>query len=474
MERRIASTSDESVRLIQSASIWLAAVCLLTAASPVLARTEVDLTSAGDAAPLDADGALSTRLDLTASPELNISLAGGWSSADPSAVDRTRQLFLRGDARVELADGRWIQTLYAGYTDKSQESHAGVDAGRMDVAKLEGSSRLSLGTLQELRLSGSHSLTLGLETRRETTDSREQLHFAHRRAERAVRSSHTETRSHAALAESRLQLGRARFELGGAFEGLSGETGRLLARAAGNYTGSSGIQVLAAVGLGFADPSRLATSLAAAAASGASLVTPGTPEHTQPLSWQLRASRGFARGKVTLGAAVSQAHAQGPLDRLGDLSAHLELASGAAQLHTRAERLESFVAFAPVSALRLELAYTLTAARLQAGDLRAEDELAVSRQALRANLTWTPRPDSSLGVTLRHVGPRDESSATAAARFGGTQGSYSACDIALRHTFGSRWRAVAQVESVVHRERPPGSAPAPPRVRGTVGLEATF
>jgi hypothetical protein len=241
----------------------------------------------------------------------------------------------------------------------------------------------------------------------------------------------------------------------------------------------SGIQVLAAVGLGLADPARLASSLVPAGASSAPLVQTAGATRTLPRSWQLRATRGFASGKLTLGAALSQAHAQGPLDRLGDLAAQLELASASPLLQTRAERLEPFLAFTPHATARLELAYTLTAARLRDDEIRTlggDDELAVHRQAARASLTWTPRPDSSFAFTLRYVGPRHDpaTSVALASRIGSTQGSYGSCSVAFRHAFGARWRAFGQVESVVHRDRPTGATAAPPRVRGTIGAEATF
>jgi outer membrane cobalamin receptor len=115
----------------------------------------------------------------------------------------------------------------------------------------------------------------------------------------------------------------------------------------------------------------------------------------------------------------------------------------------------------------------LTSAQL--ADARSE-ELSVARHALRANLTWTPLPASSFGLALRYVGRRreDDASSGLAPRVGATQGSYGACDISVRHAFGTRWRMVAQVESIVHRDREPGSSPPPPRVRGTLGVEGAF
>jgi hypothetical protein len=471
------------LQLLPRLTIWSAAAWLLAGAMTATARTAVDpLSTADGAAAHEASDALSTRLDLATTPDLNISLTGGWSAADRSAWDLSRQLFLRADARVELADGRWLQTLYAGYTDQRQESRAGDAAGRIDVAKLSGATRLSVGTLHELRLSSLHTLSLGLQTRHDTQDAREQLRFGIRSdADLDASWTHSETRSHSALAESRIQLGRGgRLELGGAFEGLSGQRGLMLARVAGSYAGRSGVQVLAAVGLGFADPARLASALAPAAASGTPLVQPGQDPGV-PRAWQVRASRAFAGGKLTLGAAAAQAHAQGRPERLGDLTAHLELGSADPGLRTRAERLESFVAFTPLPTARLELAYTLTAARIRGGAARgsafsAHDELAVTRHAARASLTWNPLPASSLGLTLRYVGARheDASSPALAGRIGITQGSYTACDVSFRHALGTRWRAFGQVQSILHRERPPGAAAPPPRLQGTLGIEATF
>ncbi len=452
----------------------MAVAWLLAAAPPADARTLTELLSGADApgTPQTVD-ALSTKLDLATTPELNISVAGGWSAADQSAWDLKRQLFLRGDARVELADGRWLETLYAGYTDQQQEKRASDDAGLVDVVQLQGTSRLLVGALQELRLSPTHSVALRIQALNETNESGQRIHLGLRsEPEIGAGWSLAERRTQSALIEDRIQLGRGRLELGGAFEKQTAETGRMLARAAGDYVTRSGIQVLASVGLGFADPSRLQTSLTAATASGAPL-GPSGARRAAPRSWQLRASRGFAAGKLTLGASVAQAQAQGSLDRFGDMTAHLELASSDPYLRPRAQRLESFVAFAPLAATRLELAYMATAARLASA---RSDDLAVARQAVRANLTWTPLPTSSFGLALRYVGRRreDDPSSALAPRVGATQGSYGACDLSVRHAFGTRWRMVAQVESIVHRDREPGSSPPPPRVRGTVGLEGAF
>lgn len=463
------------MQLLLRTSLYLAAGWLLVAAASAEARTEpAELLSTVDtSSQRSANAALSTRLDLAASPGLSISLAGGWSAPDQPSWDTTHQLFLRGDARAELAGGRWVQTLYAGYTDQRQERRAGVDSGPLDVATLQGASRFSVGTLHELRVSPGHGVSLGLQALHETYDARERIRLGLRTDATFDASwSHAETRTHSALLESHIRLGRGQLELGGAFQSQTEQKGRLLARAAGSYVTRSGIHVLASVGLGFADPSRLGTSLTAAARSGAALAPPGA-SRALPRSWQLKASRGFAGGKVTLGAAVSEARAQGPLDRLGDLAAHLELASGDPRLRARAQRLESFVAFVPHPTARLELAYLVTAARLREDE--GLEELGVTRHATRANLTWTPRTGSSLGLAWRHIGPRSEGdpSSRLASRVGATQGGYSVCDISVRHAFGTGLRVFGQVESVLHRGREDRSAP-PPRVRGTVGIVGTF
>jgi hypothetical protein len=464
------------LQLFWRSSIHLATGWLLVAAHSAAARTEpTELLSTVDtSSQRSANAALSTRLDLAATPGLNISLAGGWSAADQPSWDTTHQLFLRGDARAELAGGRWVQTLYAGYTDQRQERRAGVDSGPLDVATLQGTSRFSVGTLHELRVSPGHSVSLGLQALHETYDARERIRLGLRSDATLDASwSHAETRTHSALLESHVRLGRGQLELGGAFQTQTEQKGLLLARAAGSYATRSGIQVLASVGLGFADPSRLGTSLTAAARSGAALAPPAGASRALPRSWQLKASRGFARGKVTLGAAVSEARAQGPLDRLGDLAAHLELASGDPRLHARAQRFESFVAFVPHPTARLELAYLVTAARLREDE--GLEELGVTRHAARANLTWTPRAGSSLGLAWRHVGPRREGGASPhlASRVGATHGSYSVVDVSVRHAFGTGLRVFGQVESVLHREREGSGAPTP-RVRGTVGIEGAF
>jgi vitamin B12 transporter len=382
---------------------------------------------------------------------------------DPDSDEETDQLFLRAEARLERAGGRWSQTLGASLTDHDRDDSNPADPADGDSSK--GSSdgtRLAFDWRHDLRLNPNHLLTLGMETERESVDANAEFRSAFGSFESRT---HESTRTSAVFAQEQFSFGGRLFgtaavRLDDHDDFGSHTTYRLAAAYLHRETGT---KLRGSVGTGYKAPPL--ADLYGTARIGNFPVFRGNPdlEPEKSVGWEIGVEQGLLGGHAKLGVTYFQS-------RIRDLI-EFTPAFDSKENRERAEiyGLESFIQAEVAERLSLRLDHTYTMAE---DDETGEDLLRRPKHKITGSAELRPLDRILLSATAIYIGRRKDIDAVTLSRK--TLGGFTVVNVQATVTLSRGWRLFGRIDNLFDRdfEDPDGFATS--GFAGYVGVGAEF
>lgn len=391
---------------------------------------------------------------------------------DPFREDRdsegsTRQFFVRGEGQLELLDGAWRQSFGVSYTDHDREDHNDPDADFPEAAEsTHDGRRLKLDWQHDLTLGPSHTVTLGLETERESLDSRAITSspfssFASQ-ADESVRTS-------AVFLQEQFEFGDRLFGTLGLRLDHHGEFGsQLTYRVAAAYVHpDTGTKLRASVATAFKAPSLndLFGRSVFSCCGGFTSNFRGNPDLDPEKSrgFEIGIEQPLWDGRVRLGVTYFQS-------RIRDLIQSTPFFDSVENIaRASMDGIESFasLSFASRFTLRLDHTYTMAEDRDSGRDL-------LRRPAHKLSVKAELRPiqKATLSLAVVYTGHRKDIDALS---FGRTSlGGYTVTDVAATYQITPRWRAFGRVDNLFDRDYDDPDGFESPGIAGYVGVKAEY
>jgi vitamin B12 transporter len=417
----------------------------------------------------------STRLGARLSDDLDVSLAArltrtvadndsnNFAGEDPNAEERTRQFFARLQAKLNTFDGRFEHTLGLSHAAYRRRDADGADALTTDTANTRNDGdKAKIDWQGDYRFADGHTLTLGLESEKDSIDSASDLNDtvfgpSTSRIDQSTRNDAGFVQIASRFADrffATVGLRRDEHERAG---------GKTTYRVAPAYVHrETGTKLKATYGTGFKAPTLSQLFESSQTSFGAFTGNPNLkPEESR--GWDA----GFEQSLFDNRIAFGSTYFRNDIDNLITFnSSFTSLANiAAAKIHG----VESFVGLNLGKGLDLRLDHSFTVAE----DAQTEREL-LRRPKHKASLTgyWQATGAAGFDLGVLHVGSRvDIDTVTFANK---RMNSYTLVNLTGRYALSETWTFSARIDNLLDRDYEDPDGFQRPGVGAYAGVKARF
>lgn len=424
------------------------------------------------------NGSLSTRLGWQPTDDLALGLAGhlidtqnegdDFAADDPDLDGETRQLFLRGELRHDSFDGRWTQKLGIGLTD-----HDRNDTDRPNPLDPNSSNtshsgrRLKLDWQSDLRLSKHHALTAGVETERETVDSRSEFRSKYpsfvSRVNESGRSSAVWMQEQFGFADRLFGSVGVRLDHHDEFGSHTTYRGGIV------YLHDTGTKIRGSIATGFKAPG-FDELFGAARVGGFPAVVPNADlDPEKSVGWEVGLEQDLLAGRVRLGTTFFRTKIRNLIESVFDPV--LFVSSMRNLNRAEIQGFESFLHAQLDERLWIRLDHSYLSAE---NDETNEDLRRRPKHKITARIEGRPIPETTLSLGAIYIGPRKEMDFTVFPSPRVTRGGYTVVNLAATYDLSSRWTLFGRIDNLFDRKYEDVLTYAAPKFSGYAGVVARF